>query len=250
GEGVLSVEEARGVAEGLDGFQVLRRGRSIVGHAGKFTSLPCMVVTPLVTVISMQTVTKNFADMGGTLNERFTSSHGEVAWGRMGGGSPVVLLHGTPYLLPGVAGDRRGAERPAHRVPVGHARLRAVREARGAGRLPAPAAGGPPRAPRAPRAGGARGGRARPRRRRRDGRRPARRRARQPARPGRRGRAAPLGQPVLPAGPEALRGAGGASAADARGGGGGLHRGRRAPEPQRRAARGAGPAVDRGGGPG
>src|SRR5690606_20739558 len=97
GEGVLSVEEARGVAEGLDGFQVLRRGRSIVGHAGKFTSLPCMVVTPLVTVISMQAVTKNFADMGGTLNVRFTSSHGEVAWGRMGGRSPVVLLHGTPF---------------------------------------------------------------------------------------------------------------------------------------------------------
>ncbi|GAA1076097.1 alpha/beta hydrolase [Nocardiopsis composta] len=45
----------------------------------------------------MQAVTKNFADMGGTLNERFTSSHGEVAWGRMGGGSPVVLLHGTPF---------------------------------------------------------------------------------------------------------------------------------------------------------
>ncbi|WP_017591608.1 alpha/beta fold hydrolase [Nocardiopsis potens] len=45
----------------------------------------------------MKTVTENLPDIGAVLNERFPSSHGEVAWGRLGSGSPVVLLHGTPF---------------------------------------------------------------------------------------------------------------------------------------------------------
>ncbi|WP_460855179.1 alpha/beta fold hydrolase [Nocardiopsis coralliicola] len=43
----------------------------------------------------MKTVTTD--GLGTPPREHFRSSHGDVAWSRHGSGSPVVLLHGTPF---------------------------------------------------------------------------------------------------------------------------------------------------------